>query len=62
MSFTEEFDKFNQPVVYYIKQLSNFNATDKKTGTRVSEADGYTVAILAAKLAQSNGWTQYTFK
>ena len=61
MSFNEEFDKFNQAVTYYIEKLSNFNATDKKTETRVSEDPAYSIALLAAKLAQANGWTEYTF-
>jgi len=66
MSFNEEFDNFNSSVSYYIKQLSNFNATDKKTGTRVSqdESNGkaYTIETLAEKIGIANGWNTYIFK
>ncbi len=71
MSFTEEFDNFNQSVQYYIKDITKFNATDKKTGTRVSQDESldtngnkiYTVEYLATTIATNNSkWTTYTFK
>jgi hypothetical protein len=71
MSFTEEFDNFNQSVQYYIKDITKFNATDKKTGTRVSQDESldtngnkiYTVEYLATTIATANSkWTTYTFK
>jgi hypothetical protein len=54
MSFNEEFDNFGESVNYKIKQLSNFNATDKKTGTRVSESQAKPLANVT--------WATYTFK
>ena len=54
MSFNEEFDNFGESVNYKIKQLSNFNATDKKTGTRVSES--------TTKPLSAVNWATYTFK
>lgn len=53
MSFNEEFDNFGETVTYGITQLSNFNATDKKTGTRVSQSSD--------KPIENVNWTKYTF-
>ena len=57
MSFTEEFDNFGESSKYYIKELSNFNAIDKKTETRVSQDETkdqgvelYTVKALKDKM------------
>ena len=58
MSFNEEFDKFGESVQYYIAELSKFNATDKKTGTRVSQDNEGTIE----SLRENAKWTVYTFK
>ena len=57
MSFTEEFDNFGESSNFYISDLSNFNAIDKKTETRVSQDETkdqgvelYTIAALKAKM------------
>jgi hypothetical protein len=57
MSFTEEFDKFGNSVQYYIKDLTKFNAIDKKTETRVSDPTKTLEALRANKK-----WTAYKFK
>ncbi len=59
MSFNEEFDNFGKASTYYISKLSNFNAIDKKTESRVSQADGYTIEGIQKHAA--NWWTTYIF-
>ena len=58
MSFSEDFENFGALkwiVQYRIKNISNFNAVDKKTGTRIGEDATNDLASIAAK------WTTYQF-
>ena len=54
MSLNEEFDNIGAWVAYYIEDLTKFNATDKKTGTRVSQDP--------EKRIEDINWTAYQFK
>jgi hypothetical protein len=54
MSLSEEFDNIGESSKYYIEDLTKFNATDKKTGTRISQDDDHKITSI--------NWTTYVFK
>jgi len=54
MSLNEEFDNIGAWSMYYIEDLTKFNAVDKKTGTRVSQDP--------EKKIEDINWTAYQFK